>query len=123
MPVDEAKPIYHVSLPDDWDRARVLGAYTVSTRDRSLDDEGFIHCSYRHQVEQVANDFYADVPDVVLLQIDPAQLNVAVVDENVDGGDERFPHVYGPLPVHAVLAAEPWERGADSRYELPPGAS
>lgn len=115
----DVSPIYHAALPGDWERARSAGAYAVSTRGRSLDDEGFIHCSHRHQVEQVANGFYGDVPDLVLLEIDPAQLNVAVVDENVAGGDELFPHVYGPLPLYAIVAARPWSRGSDGRYVFP----
>lgn len=110
--------LYHVAIPDEWERARVAGAYTMSTRGRSLDDEGFIHCSYRHQVEQVANVFYADVPCLMLLEIDRTQLNVAVVDEHADGDGEAFPHVYGPIPVHAIVADEPWERTPDGRYVL-----
>jgi len=113
--------LYHAAIPEQWERARIAGAYTMSTRDRSLDDEGFIHCSYRHQVEQVANTFYADLPDLVLMEIDPQQLNVAVVDESPDGDDERYPHVYGPIPLHAVVAAGPWVRSRDGRYTLDAG--
>lgn len=113
--------IYHVALPDDWERAVATGVYGVSTRGRSLDEEGFIHCSYRHQVEAIANRFYADVPDVILLEIDRSALNVPVIDESVDDIDEvgeQFPHVYGPLPLHAVVDTRPWERDADGRYTL-----
>jgi len=110
--------LYHAAIPEEWERARDAGAYSVSTRNRSLDDEGFIHCSYRHQVEQVTNTFYSDLPDLVLLEIDPTQLNVAVIDENSDGGEELFPHVYGPVPLHAVVAAHPWFRAPDGRYVL-----
>ncbi|CAN5615273.1 MAG: DUF952 domain-containing protein [Acidimicrobiia bacterium] len=113
--------LYHAAIPEEWERARIAGSYTVSTRERSLDDEGFIHCSYHHQVEQVANNFYADLPDLMLLEIDPTQLNVAVLDENLDGGDERFPHVYGPVPLHAIVAASPWIRSPDGRYVLDAG--
>lgn len=110
--------LFHVALPEDWERARVVGAYTKSTRGRSLDDEGFIHCSYRHQVEQIANAFYADLPDLVLLEIDPDELTVAVVDENLEGGAERFPHVYGPVPLHAITNATTWTRNAERTYAL-----
>ena len=44
--------------------------YTTSTRGRSLDDEGFIHAAYEWQVEDVANRYYADVDELVLLKID-----------------------------------------------------
>lgn len=37
----------------------------------------------------------------------------ALVDEPGDpGSDERFPHLYGPLPVEAVVAAEPFDAAA-----------
>ncbi len=114
-----ASTIYHAAMPEDWERARAAGVYAMSTRDRSLDDEGFIHCSHRHQVEQVTNDFFADLPSVVLLEIDPEQLNVAIVDESRGGGEELFPHVYGPLPLYAVVATTSWSRGNDGRYVFP----
>lgn len=29
--------------------------------------------------------------------------------ESADGGSERFPHVYGPLDLDAVISAEPFD--------------
>jgi glutathione S-transferase len=113
-----ADPLFHAALPEDWERARALGAYTTSTRDQSLDDVGFVHCSYRDQVESTVNSFYADLPEVVLLQIDRDELNVAVIDENLDGGSELFPHVYGALPLYAVVRADIWRREQDGTYQL-----
>jgi hypothetical protein len=40
----------------------------------TLQDVGFIHCSYAHQVAGVANAFYADLQDLVLMVIDPTRL-------------------------------------------------
>jgi glutathione S-transferase len=113
-----ADPLFHAALPEDWERAQALGAYSTSTRGQTLDDVGYVHCSYRHQVESTVNNFYADLPEVVLLQIDPTELNVAVVNENLEGGSELFPHVYGPLPLHAVIRADVWHRGPDGSYQL-----
>jgi uncharacterized protein (DUF952 family) len=113
-----AGPIYHAALLEDWDDARRVGEYRISTRGITLEQEGFIHCSRRHQVEGVARRFYADVPELVLLTIDPARLTAPVVDESpADGIDELFPHVYGPIPVDAVVRAEPWRPG-DGGYRL-----
>jgi glutathione S-transferase len=42
--------IFHVTRADDWRAAQGRAAYRISTRDRSLEEEGFIHCSYAHQV-------------------------------------------------------------------------
>ncbi|CAN5525557.1 DUF952 domain-containing protein [soil metagenome] len=107
-------PIYHAALPDDWSAARRCGEYRMSTRGVTLEHEGFIHCSHRHQVEGVARRFYSDVAELVLLTIDPARLPVPVVEEPpTDGIDELFPHVYGPIPVDAVESAERWRPDGD----------
>jgi uncharacterized protein (DUF952 family) len=107
-------PIYHAALPDDWEVARRTGEYRTSTRGITLEQEGFIHCSHRHQLEGVARRFYADVTELVLLTIDAARLPAPVVDEPpADGIDELFPHVYGPIPVEAVERAERWRPGDD----------
>jgi uncharacterized protein (DUF952 family) len=105
---DPVTGLYHIALPADWERALRSGMYTTSTRGVTLDEEGFIHCSRRHQIEAVAARFYADVAELVLLTIDEAALDVPVTDEDLYGAGERFPHVYGPIPVAAVLDARPW---------------
>ena len=66
--------------------------------------EGFIHCSYAHQVAGVANRIFKGRQDLVLLEIDPARLDCTVVDENLEGGSELFPHIYGRLQMSAVIA-------------------
>jgi predicted RecB family nuclease len=38
--------IFHVTRVNDWRAAQAGGSYRVSTRDRTLEEEGFIHCSY-----------------------------------------------------------------------------
>ena len=75
----------------------------VSTRGRSLADEGFIHAAYERQVEDVLNRYYADVDEVVLLVIDRGTVGAPVLDESVAG--EQFLHIYGALPVAAVVDA------------------
>ena len=105
--------IFHIALRTDWEAARSVGRYEGSTRGRSLADQGFVHCSLSSQVRGVAEAFYADLDDLVLLVIDPARLGVPVRYE------QGFPHVYGAIPVHAVLSAEPITRDADGRFVLP----
>ena len=74
--------IYHLALPEDWDAAQQSGTYEMSTRGAPLASVGFIHASYQHQVEGVANEFYADVDELVLLTIDPDAVGSSVVDES-----------------------------------------
>ena len=99
--------LYHIAFRSDWEAAKADGEYAISTRGRSLADEGFIHCSFAEQVDATAARFYADVGDAVVLRIDPDRLTSRVVVEDLDGTGERFPHVYGPIPVSAVVAVRP----------------
>jgi uncharacterized protein (DUF952 family) len=101
--------IYHVALAEDWERARAAGEYRVSTLGRTLEEEGFIHCSTADQVALVARRFYAGRTGLVLLTIDPGRLGAEVRYERAPGSEERFPHVYGPLNADAVIDVAPFE--------------
>jgi glutathione S-transferase len=118
--VEPATRIYHLALGDEWRQARGEGSYRRSTLGRSLDEEGFIHCSFADQVQGTADLFYAGHNDVVLLEVDPARVRSEMRVENLDGGEVMFPHLYGPLPVDAVVRATQVERGADGRLLLEP---
>ena len=102
-------PIFHVALAADWDAAQEVGAYSISTRDRTLAEVGFIHASRGDQWRKVRDAFYADVTEpLLLLEIDPDRLDVPVVEEPGDPGSaETFPHIYGPLDPQAVVSARP----------------
>ncbi|MEL6892289.1 MAG: DUF952 domain-containing protein [Actinomycetota bacterium] len=108
------EPIFHAALPDDWAAAFEHGEYTTSTRGASLAEVGFIHASTRAQVEGVANRFYGDVDELVLLTIDPLKVPHEIRWEPpAPGIDELFPHIYGPLPIAAVAITNHWMRTID----------
>ncbi len=94
--------IFHLALQAEWDEAVARGGpYERSTIGQSLAEVGFVHCSFDGQVEQTAALFYANRDDVVVLTIDTNRLNA---DVRVESG---FPHIYGPLPLDAVVDARP----------------
>lgn len=97
--------IFHIATQADWEAARASGAYTTSTRGVSLAEQGFIHASRDDQWEGVRAAFYADVTEpLVLLAVDTERLAVPVVEEPpAPGMDETFPHVYGAIPLAAVV--------------------
>jgi len=101
--------IFHLALASDWAAAQDAGAYTTSTRGRTLAEEGFIHCSRGDQWPTVRELFYADAAEpLLLLQIDTDRLDVPVVDEpGAPGATETFPHIYGPIALDAVVKAMP----------------
>lgn len=89
--------ILHICQRKAWQEAKAQGVY----RAPSLDSEGFIHCSRVDQILEVANVFYRDVPDLVVLWIDPYKIRSEIRWEAV--GEESFPHIYGPVEIDAVI--------------------
>jgi glutathione S-transferase len=108
--------IYHIAFRADWSDALATGEYRVSTRGRTVDEEGFIHASTAGQVNGVANAFYADAEDLVVLLIDPERLTAPLKYDPVPGAAEPFPHIYGPLNVDAVTGFAELRRDAEGRY-------
>jgi glutathione S-transferase len=108
--------IYHLVTPSDWESAGT-GPYRAA----SLATEGFIHCSNRDQVARVANLFYADAAELLVLAVEVNRLTSPARDEDAGTG-ERFPHVYGPLDRDAIVAVERLQRGPDRHWILPDSA-
>jgi len=113
------EPIFHLALPDDWATAFSAGEYRMSTRGVTLEQEGFIHCSTREQMEATANRFYGDLDQLVVLTIDPELVPSPIVFEPpAPGIDLLFPHIYGPLPIVAVNTATAWIRRPEAAWTL-----
>lgn len=119
--VEEAvrlRPIYHLALANEWSEAVESGEYRQSTLRKSLDDEGFIHCSFGEQLQRIADFLYRGRLDVVLLHIEPSALHAEIRVENLEGGEDLFPHIYGPLPVTAVTRVDAVDVASDGRLEV-----
>jgi uncharacterized protein (DUF952 family) len=95
--------IYHITSEAEAEQAQLTGDYVPL----AFDVEGFIHCSYAHQVRGVLERIFKGRTDLVVFEIDPAQLPCKVIDENLAGGSELFPHIYGRLPMSAVVRWDP----------------
>lgn len=118
-PTPSDDPIFHLAVPDDWAAAFTTGEYRMSTRDVTLEQEGFIHCSTREQMQDTANRFYADLDQLVVLTIDP-HLVPSPIRWEPPAPDAviMFPHIYGPLPIAAVNLASPWLRLAGTAWSI-----
>jgi len=101
--------IYHIAETADWEQAQRDGQYTMSTRGRTLAEEGFIHASTASQVALVANAFYQGEPDLLLLIIDTERVGPELRYEQVPGQPDPYPHIYGPLNLDAILEARPFQ--------------
>jgi uncharacterized protein (DUF952 family) len=109
--------IYHITRRADWQAALAAHAYTAD----SLASEGFIHCSTAQQVLATANRIFSGRRDLLLLSVDTARVKAEIRHENLEGGAELFPHIYGVLPIDAIVAVHDFPPAADGTFALPSG--
>jgi uncharacterized protein (DUF952 family) len=107
--------IYHLTSQSQWQEAQKIGEY----KPKNFASEGFIHCSYLHQLISVADRFYRGSQDLVLIAIDPDCLSCQIIEENLEGGNELFPHIYGKLPKNSTKLVIPFPCNLDGSFSLP----
>lgn len=105
----------HLCPADEWSSAQTRD----ELRPESLASAGFIHLSTPDQVHLPANRLFRGRGDLVLLHIDPARLNSPVRWElglPTDPESMLFPHLYGALPVSAVINITSYLPAADGTF-------
>jgi uncharacterized protein (DUF952 family) len=107
--------IYKIIPTEAWEQAvradMFLGA-PVDIRD------GYIHFSDPTQVIETAAKHFSGQTDLTLVAVEYARLGDALKWEPSRGG-ALFPHLYGPLPMDAVLSATPLPLGPDGAHNFP----
>ena len=91
--------IYHITKYATWLDAKNLTSY----ENESLLKVGFIHCCLFRQIDFVLNNWFVEKEDLVILKIDTDKLISPVVMENLEGKNELFPHIYGPINTSAII--------------------
>ncbi|MGV0851498.1 DUF952 domain-containing protein [Mycolicibacterium phlei] len=107
--------LVHLCSKDEWKDAKANG----ELRPVSLVANGFVHLSTPEQVHLPANRLYVGRTDLVLLHIDPARLSSPVRWEPgvpTDPAGMVFPHLYGALPVTAVINVTDYRPGPDGTF-------
>ena len=90
--------LLHLALADEL--AECAGQPTYAPG--GFVDEGFIHCCWPGQLVGVISRYYQGRADLILLELDRDALAAILVEENLMGGDEKFPHLYGEIPLGAI---------------------
>ena len=108
--------VLHITSRTDWDTALAAGSYAAD----SLATEGFIHCSTAQQVIATANRLFKGKTGLVLLCIETAKVKAEIRYENLEGGTNLFPHVYGALEIAAIVSVHDFPPRANGGFELPP---
>ncbi|PTL58853.1 DUF952 domain-containing protein [Paraconexibacter algicola] len=94
--------LLHVTSADAWDAAGSTGEYAIPPQPDGS-PAPFIHLCRPEQLAGVVARFYPPPHDhLVVLTVRPAGL--PILDEPAPDADGLFPHLYGPLPVSAVVA-------------------
>ena len=107
--------IFHIAREEDWQSGLMAEQYLPA----AFGHDGYIHCSTSDQIIRVANKFFKGQSGLVLLTIDPQRLEAEIIYENLEGGEELFPHLYGPLNLDAILEVSPFLPEDDGTFSLP----
>lgn len=107
--------LVHLCPSDEWSSARARG----ELRPESLASVGFIHLSTPQQAHLPANRLFRGRDDLVLLHIETDRLDAPIHWEPgvpTDPESMLFPHLYGALPVGAVINVTSYLPGADGIF-------
>ncbi len=113
--MNKNKFVYHITSVAEWNAAQPQQEYKA----QGFDKEGFIHCSYCHQILTVAQRFFKGQSGLVILVIESSKINNSLVEENLEGGVELYPHLYSVLPTKAVSNAIAFPCDTDGNFTLP----
>ena len=104
--------ILHICPRAAWDPT--ASSYAGDT----LATEGFIHCSPPDWVHVPATLRFRGRTDLLLLEIDESAVDGVVWEDGSppDPDGRQFPHIYGRLPVSAVVAVHEYPPDADGSF-------
>ncbi len=104
--------VYKIVATEEWAKAQAAGVFTGAAVDRT---DGFIHFSTAEQAPETAAKWFAGRGDLTLAAIDADALGDDLRWEPSRGG-ALFPHLYGDLPMSAVLWSRPLPLAEDGRH-------
>jgi uncharacterized protein (DUF952 family) len=91
--------LYKVLRASEWREAQSQGALAGSPDDLR---DGFIHLSTRGQLDGTLDRHFAGETGLVVLEIAAARVHADLKwERSRDGG--VFPHLYGVLPLDAII--------------------
>jgi uncharacterized protein (DUF952 family) len=107
--------VYKIVSADLWRAAEKAGLFTGAGIDVQ---DGFIHLSTADQVKRTAELYFRGQKNLLLVAADGDELGEALKYEPSRDGD-LFPHLYGTLPLEAVLWAKPMPLDANGNHVFP----
>jgi uncharacterized protein (DUF952 family) len=107
--------VYRIMSVAELEQMRRAGEFHGSPVDIA---DGYIHLSCGSQVASTLDKHFNGIDGLMLAAVDLTLLGDTVRWEPARGG-QLFPHIYGRLPVGAVISVAPVERTADGMVSLP----
>ena len=101
--------LIHLIEREDWESAREENPLFQ----KSFIQFGFVHCCLPDQTESVLSQWFAGNNEVIAVEIDSEKLKFPLVFENLEGGNEDFPHIYGPVNIDAIVKSYPVSQQGD----------
>ena len=93
---------YKILTADQWAQFQTDGLFHGAPVDLA---DGYIHLSAADQLQGTLDKHFAGQSGLVIAEVDLFALS-ATVKWEVSRGNALFPHIYGPLPMAAVLGVQ-----------------
>ncbi|MGB1815737.1 MAG: DUF952 domain-containing protein [Rubripirellula sp.] len=110
-----SQTLYKLLSREEWQQ--VLEAQALVGFGIDLTD-GFIHLSTKEQVKETARLYFSGLDDLMLVSIDSSGLGDSLRWEESRAG-ALFPHVYGAIPMAAVIDTVMLPLKAGGVHEFP----
>ena len=94
--------IYKILTTEEWADFQHSGVFRGNPLDQQ---DGYIHMSYQEQVKKTVQKFFCGrESEIRLVHVDTTLLHQGALrpESNKPGGDV-YPHIYGSIPIQAVL--------------------
>ena len=108
------KYIFKIIDIDEWQKAKVKGSYSGSSKDI---ENGFIHFSGEDQVRGTLEKYYSKQKNLVLLKVETLNLDHLIWEQASDGN--MFPHLYSSLDLSSVVDEFEISLDKDNIHKIP----
>lgn len=107
--------VYKIVSKEIWQSAEERGVFEGASIDLT---DGFIHLSTAAQAKRTAELFFKGIEGLLLVAVNAEALGDKLIFEPSRDND-LFPHLYGALPMSAVVWVKPLPVGADGLHIFP----
>jgi uncharacterized protein (DUF952 family) len=102
---EESTPeyLYKIVTVGDWNASQVWSFLKVAAYDRAC-----IHLCTKAQIKEIAHKFFSQEAEVLIVTLDPEELQGKLVKEKLPGTSDESYRLYGGfIPLTSVVKYEP----------------